>query len=268
MFKPIVQDKLLFPEILWQRPMNIYRRKGRVLILGGEIEIKKTLTFCEFLFYTQIQKISLGYPDVLSETYQNILPKECHLPLPSTPSKTLSVLGYEKIKEEIRNYDLLVIGIGVSQNEETKKLVRKLLRLSSPILLNQEGILKINPEEIKREHPTIYFSDSRTAAHLLAEKINIINENPLPNLEKLSKKLDNVLLLTNQRVFVTRKTETVVTEFQPKEEPLLATVAAFWAENLKKPFESAAVAAFITKTWQENFSKIADLKKAIDKNDF
>jgi NAD(P)H-hydrate repair Nnr-like enzyme with NAD(P)H-hydrate dehydratase domain len=75
---------------------------------------------------------------------------------------------------------------------------------------------------------------------------------------------NQIFVLKNQEVWLADPQRIVVTNTNPLSEILLGLIAAFWSQNLKKPFESAVTAAFIAKIWQENFSKISELPKAIN----
>lgn len=263
MLKPIVQNKLLFPEILWQKPLNIYQRRGRVLILSGEKSIKKTLTFSEVLFYSQIGKFRLAYSSDFLDIFLGILPKKLHFQLPSY-KKDYSLLAYQKIKSEIKDFDLLVIGMGISENPENQKLIERLFNLPLPILLTQEGVLAKGLTYLKKEKPEVVFLDLATCAKIQKIKEKEIQENPILNLQKLALEFNQIFVLKNQEVWLANPQTTVVTNTNPPPEVLLGLISAFWSQNLKKPFESAVTAAFIAKIWQENFSKISELPKAIN----
>ncbi|MCX6807039.1 MAG: hypothetical protein NT135_02900 [Candidatus Berkelbacteria bacterium] len=267
MIKPIIQDKLLFSNILWQKPLNIYQKKGRVLVIGGEREIKKTLSFCEVLFNFQLQKISLGYPDNLKNTYQSLLPPEFHLPLPSTKNSSFKSSAFETIKKQINEYELLVLGFGLTRSVETKEIIQKLALTRMPIFYFLVDPLLINIDIfLDRDNPTVIFLDLHTLCHILKKTPTEILNNPFYNLEQLLKNSKNLIAVTviKNKVFIARQNRIVITALEPKNlEILFGILAAFWVQNIKNPFESLSTAAFVAKTWQENFHQVNEIEKAI-----
>lgn len=253
--KPIIQHNLLFSEILWQKPLNIFQKRGRVLVLGGEKDSKKSLTFCEALFGTQIQKISLGYPEALANVYKKFLPEELHFPLPSTIAKTLSIKSFDEIKQKLTDYDLMTIGPGLSKSSETQRLINNLLELDFPAL-----IIEGTASACRRGEPTVLIFEPEASSDW--------HNNPLQKLEKLVEDLpkETIVVLNSEKVFIANFEKIVITPFMPThKEVLYALIAALWSQNIKKPLESASAAAFVTKVWQENFTKIDDIGKAIFK---
>jgi len=63
------------------------------------------------------------------------------LPLPETKEMTLSSAGYKKIKEFIKDIDVLVIGPGLTQNKSTQSLVRKVItQTDKPTVIDADAL--------------------------------------------------------------------------------------------------------------------------------
>jgi NAD(P)H-hydrate epimerase len=63
------------------------------------------------------------------------------LPLPETKEGTLSANGYGKIKDFIKNVDVLALGPGLTQNKSTRELVRKIIsRIDKPAVVDADGL--------------------------------------------------------------------------------------------------------------------------------
>ena len=63
------------------------------------------------------------------------------LPLPETKAITLSMGGYKKIKQFIKDIDVLVVGPGLTQNKSTQSLVRKVIaQTDKPTVIDADGL--------------------------------------------------------------------------------------------------------------------------------
>ena len=272
MIKPIFQDKPLYPEIFWQRPSNIHQKRGKVFILGGEKNIAQTLFFCEILYYSGVAKIGLGYPDAISKTLQSILPKEFHQPLPSSKEKTLSKDCINIIKKISEEYDLFVIGIGLSKNKETREIVKNMATFKKPTLFYGEGIIAEEQALYQNRHSSIIFFNHNLALWVNQTTYDVEN-NPFICIEKLLNNLpvnDLVVVYdnsSNRQIIVGFPNKIVVTKGAVTHEVLLGLISTFWAQNIHQPFESACSASFVAKIWQENFKEINEIEKAINQTE-
>jgi len=272
MLKPQFQNKPAFCNILWQRPININQKRGRVLVLGGEKQIDKVLRFCEVLYFMQIKTIKLAYPDAMNKTYKEILPIEYHYPLKSSREKNLSITNYNVIKNDLDNFDIIVLGIGLSQNQETKELIKKLIGLKKPILFCDDVSLRQSDLLIKRATESIIFLDQNSVTLYLNKKILDLassRQNTLENLSEIVNNTRNVILYQspfNKQVSVIAQDKIIITDLA-NAEILIPTTAALWSQNIEKPLQSAATACFITKIWQENFTNPKDITKVIYKTE-
>lgn len=86
--------------------------------------------------------VTLGIPRSLNNAIIKIKPKEVMtLPLPETARGALSLTGYKKIRDFIKNIDVLVIGPGLGRDESTQALVRKLIaRKIKPTVIDADGL--------------------------------------------------------------------------------------------------------------------------------
>lgn len=86
--------------------------------------------------------VTLGIPQNLNSAIIKIKPKEVMtFPLPQTREGTLSLGGYKKINDFIKNVDVVVIGPGISRNRSTQSLARKVIsKIVKPIVIDADGI--------------------------------------------------------------------------------------------------------------------------------
>lgn len=276
MTKTMFQNRADYLKILWQRPLNVYTKNASVFILGGEKDISDVLTLCEALYNIGSLRIKLGYPDSLHSTFQKFLPREMQCALPSSCENNFSIQGAFKIKQLAADYNLFVIGIGLSKSEETKSVIKKITDLNKPIIFYGEGILEESPKlYTTRTYPSIFFMNRRILGAWLGEKfkdLKSIENQPIQSFKNLIKELfqpssDWTLIYnseTNHQTIIIQKERLNIFSYNFNLNVLLILTIAFWAQNIKMPFESVGAAAYVTRLWQENFKNINEIEKAIN----
>lgn len=140
----IIQNKLLYPEILWERPVHYYKAEGgKILVIAGSKGMTAAaILTCEAIFRSGTGVLVLGFPDKLKDIYKEILPEAMTLTLPSTPSISLAKKAEDAILEQSKTCDVAVIGPGLSTNAETIHLIWQLIfELAIPIVLDADGLM-------------------------------------------------------------------------------------------------------------------------------
>lgn len=143
MSKAIYQDKLLYPKILWQRPVHFYKAAaGKILVLAGSKGMSgAAILTCEAVFRSGTGILILGFPESLKAIYKDILPDAMTLELPETPSHSLAKRAEKLILENAKSCDVTIIGPGLSQNAETTQLIWELIfTLENTVVLDADGI--------------------------------------------------------------------------------------------------------------------------------
>jgi len=86
--------------------------------------------------------VTLGIPKSLNNAIIKIKPKEVMtLPLSETKEVTLSLGAYKKIKDFIKQIDVLVVGPGLGRNKSTQGLVRKIVaQTAKPMVIDADGL--------------------------------------------------------------------------------------------------------------------------------
>jgi len=86
--------------------------------------------------------VTLGIPGSLNQAIIKIKLKEVMtLPLPETKQGSLNLSGYQKIRDFLKDIDMLVIGPGLGQESSTQKLIRKLIReTDKPLVIDADGL--------------------------------------------------------------------------------------------------------------------------------
>jgi NAD(P)H-hydrate epimerase len=143
MDKLIYQEKLLYPEILWERPVHYYKSQaGKVLVLAGSSGMTgAAILTCEAVFRSGTGVLLLGFPEKTKEFYKEVLPEAMTMPLPSTYSGSLAKKAEGPILEESKASDVIIIGPGLSTNSETVHLIWELIfKLERPVVLDADGL--------------------------------------------------------------------------------------------------------------------------------
>ncbi|MFA5145711.1 MAG: NAD(P)H-hydrate dehydratase [Candidatus Omnitrophota bacterium] len=134
-----------------QLPSRLLQRKpdshkgdfGHIFILAGSQRFSGAAVLCALgAMRAGAGLVTLGIPKSLNSAIIKIKPKEVMtLPLSETKEGTLSLSAYKKIKDFIKDIDVLVVGPGLSQNKETQRLARKVIKeIGNPMVIDADGL--------------------------------------------------------------------------------------------------------------------------------
>lgn len=278
----IYQNKFLFPEILWERPVHSYKAHGgRVLILAGSKGKSEVATLtCEAVFRSGTGILTLGFPECLMGLYKDVIPKSMALPLPETPSGSLAKKAEKEIKEQAKVCDTAIIGPGLSENAETIHLVWQLLfELNLPLIISGNGIvalikgIKIIRSKEDIEFLTDYFkknSGSKIIVINPKEAVNIltaINLSEFDNIKfniqyikshvkdiirTLSKYLNTIIVLKDSQIIIVEPNGRLIIENIDRKlekttpgDVLSGIIGSFIAQNPGKILEATATAVYL-----------------------
>lgn len=278
----IYQNKVLFPEILWERPVHYYKTQGgKVLVLAGSKGMTgAAILTCEAVFRSGTGVLTLGFPEKLKEIYKEILPEAMTLPLPGTPSVSLAKKAEDQIIEQSKNCQSVVIGPGLSTNSETVHLVWQLLfEIDKTIVLDADGLsalatgIKVMRDKESPDFLEDYFARQKRKMILtphVGEAKRILDAMNLPELrdEKvtpefieqhkkelaplISKKLNVITVLKGHETVITDGEITIINQTGVPElatagsgDVLSGIIGSFVAQNPEKIFEATATAVYL-----------------------
>lgn len=130
-------------QLLHRRPNAHKGDFGHIFILSGSARFSGAAVLCSGAgLRSGAGLITLGIPKSLNNAIIKIKPKEVMtLPLEETKEGTLSLAGYKKIKDFVKNVDVLVVGPGLTQNKSTQSLVRKVIsKINKPMVIDADGL--------------------------------------------------------------------------------------------------------------------------------
>ncbi|WDT82624.1 MAG: NAD(P)H-hydrate dehydratase [Candidatus Manganitrophus sp.] len=102
------------------------------------------------------------------------------LPLPETPEGTLSLAAEKSLLQAVQGKDAVVIGPGLSQNEETQRLIRTLIaEISLPIVVDADGLNALAGDLSalkKRKAPVILTPHPGEMSRLIGKRTDLIQK--------------------------------------------------------------------------------------------
>ncbi len=210
MNKIIVQEKLLYPKILWQRPVHFYKAQaGKIFVLAGSKGMSgASILTCEAVFRSGTGILLLGFPSGLKTIYKEILPEAMTLELPETPSISVAKRAEAIILENVESCDTVIIGPGLSQNAETIQLIWQLIfEIKKPIILDADGInalakgIEVIRSKESLEFLEEYFTKRKNKLIITphpGEALKLLNAGDFEELE--NKKLDTKYIEENKKI--------------------------------------------------------------------
>jgi NAD(P)H-hydrate repair Nnr-like enzyme with NAD(P)H-hydrate dehydratase domain len=165
-------DKPLYPDILWNRPLN-FSRAGRLLIIGGhEREFALVQAVYQAALAAGVGTVGLALPDSLRGPLSG-LPEAIFLP--SSPSGSLGKAAQGELLHIIPDYDAAVIGPNLSNNSESATLIEAILQdLAVPAIVTEEAIeaVKFNIGAIT-SNPRITVATTMNGVFTAASALNV-----------------------------------------------------------------------------------------------
>ena len=170
------------PTQLLHRRLNAHKGNfGHIFVLAGSARFSGAAVLCsQAAMRSGAGMVTLGIPTSLNNAIIKIKPKEVMtLPLPETEQGSLSLTGYKKINDFIRQTDIFVIGPGLGQDKSTQGLVRKLIaNINKSMVIDADGINALvghlsilRDNEITRKRETILTPHPGEMARLLGVSI-------------------------------------------------------------------------------------------------
>ena len=153
------------PTQLRQRKSDSHKGDfGRIFILAGSRCFSGAALLCaKAAMRSGAGMVTLGIPaDLCNAVIKKKSDELMLLPLPGTKEGTLSSAAYKKASDFLKQADIFVIGPGLSQNDSTQALVRKLLgAVKKPTVIDADGLnalakgarFRFYPETVVTPHP-------------------------------------------------------------------------------------------------------------------
>ncbi len=112
---------------------------------------------------------------------------------------SIALKNEDELFELANKCDMLVIGCGLSTNEEAKELVRRIVeKVDKPVLIDGDGITAVSEEKsciIKRKNTTIITPHLGEMSRLTGKSISKIIDNKIEILRATTKELNSIIVL-------------------------------------------------------------------------
>ena len=203
------------PVVLPERDKNAHKGDfGEVLFIAGASSYLGAPYFAALSFLKGGGGYSrLAAPVSISSFLANKGSEIVFIPQKETGSGSIALENKDELLELSERMDMVVMGPGLSLNEETQELVRELAQgIEKPLLLDGDGITAIAGDlgKIKsREAPTILTPHLGEMSRITKVAINEINKNKIEVLHKTAKELNAMIVLKGAHSLIGYPDETV-----------------------------------------------------------
>ena len=135
------------------------------------------------------------------------------VPQKETSSGSIALENKDELLELSQRVDMVVMGPGISLNEETQELVRELaLEIQKPLLIDGDGITAISKDiEIikRRKSATILTPHLGEMSRITKVEIGEINKNKIAILQRTAREFNAIIVLKGAHSFIGYPDETV-----------------------------------------------------------
>lgn len=200
--------------ILFNRPENSHKGSfGHLLVLAGSPGMTGAATLtCLAAMRSGCGVVTLGVPKNLLSVMEIKLTEVIKKPLPETKNKTLSLSAFSEIKKNSQNCTAIAIGPGLSREQETQKLIRKIItEINPPFIIDADGINAIEGraailEKIKKT--AVLTPHPAEMGKLIGKSASCVQENREMTAKTFAAKYDKtVLVLKGHNTIVVRKND-------------------------------------------------------------
>lgn len=169
-------DKLLFPEVIFNKPINKLA-SPRIMILGGSGNKLNNISLCYESIANSYSNATLVLPKILSTSLD--IPDAIYLS--SNPTGSILKENLDKLIELSSDCNFLIIGVDLYLGSEAQIVIEKLLHDTLvPCLVTDEvtKLFLLNPEILKKRKNLVLFTNTENLIKL-ANKLGIaINIQP------------------------------------------------------------------------------------------
>jgi len=242
-------------QLLLRRPDAHKGDFGHIFVLAGSARFSGAAVLSgEAAIRSGAGLVTLGIPKSLNSAIIKIKPKEVMtLPLPETSDGSLSSGGYKKIKDFVKNADVLVVGPGLTQNKSTQVLTRKVIsKIDKPMVIDADGLNALAGHLDLLRVTRILTPHPGEMARLLGVSIKKVQDNRIYITRKFAKDYKVTLVLKGHDTIVAdfngnlyiNKTGNPGMATAGSGDVLTGMIAAFLAQGLKA-FDASKCAVYL-----------------------
>ncbi|MFB3895650.1 MAG: NAD(P)H-hydrate dehydratase [bacterium] len=195
----------------FRKPDTHKNNFGHVLVLAGSVGFTGAATLTSIsALRAGAGLVTLGIPKSLCDIMESKLTEVMKLPLPETEQRSLALKAEQPIMEFAKKATVLAIGPGLSLNEETKQLVRKIVIQSTlPMVIDADGITAISDDLSvlqQAKAPVILTPHPGEMARLLHSISKMVQSNRIELARRFAQDYNVILVLKGARTVIAEPT--------------------------------------------------------------
>ncbi|MCK4777304.1 MAG: NAD(P)H-hydrate dehydratase [Actinomycetia bacterium] len=198
------------------RRINSHKKSvGKVLVIAGSQGMTGAAVLaCRSALRTGAGTVVLACPEGLNQIFEIKLTETMTRPLSQTEEGTISPNAIETVIEMSKDFDVILIGPGLSLNKETKVFIRAIIKKANmPIVIDADGLNALSESPgilLKRNIETIITPHPGELGRLLKISADEIQKDRLKWAKEAYRKLNAVTILKGERSLITEKNHTVI----------------------------------------------------------
>ena len=147
--------------------------------------------------------LTVGVPESLNHILETKLTEAMTYPLADKDGR-FSAKAVAEIEEIAAQRDVIAFGPGLSSGEAIREIVRKLLTLELPLVIDADGLNALDNLELlrKRKSKTILTPHPGEFSRLTGLELEMIKKNPIKHAKEFAKKYQVVLILKDARSII------------------------------------------------------------------
>lgn len=198
-----------FRGLLRKRKKDVHKGDfGHVFVLAGSLGLSGAAVLCSTaVLRSGAGLVTLGLPRSLSLIMSKRLTEVMSCPLPETSVISLSLKSEKEILNKIEKCDVVVLGPGLSQNPETKRLIQKIVPMIGRLMvLDADALNAISGSASilkKIQAPYVITPHPGEMSRLIHRSIGYIKNNRLDVAKKFSDDYNAVVVLKGAGTVIT-----------------------------------------------------------------
>lgn len=231
---------------------------GHVLVLAGSARMLGAAALaCQAAMRSGAGLVTLGIPQSLNLAAQKkVSPVIMTLPLAETHDQTLSFKAFNTLKKELRRYQVIALGPGLSRDPSTQKLILKIIStFDVPLVIDADALHALAPQMailLRQNNIRILTPHAGEMSRLARTTLTDNKEQRLLIARQFAKKYSCILVLKGHRTVIAEPngkthintTGNVGMATAGSGDVLTGIIAAFLAQRLEA-FAAAKLACWI-----------------------
>lgn len=188
-------------------PQSYKQSVGRVLVVAGSVGMTGAAALgAQAALKSGAGIVTLACPASLNDILEVKLTEVMTYPLPETDARTLALDAAAEVLSLLKDFDVLVLGPGLSRNTKTVGAIRKIIEASqTPLVLDADGLNALEglPELLQKRHSeTIITPHPGELARICGGDVKAVSANRLAKAKAAAKDMHSVTVLKGARSII------------------------------------------------------------------